>query len=277
MSVRQGLSKSKSWLVTLSLLGLALLLSFSWAQGQLQQHSVLSSRSGNPTHLLLLGLDSRPGADNGVPDSLVVIDLQTGESQNIPRNWSSSNRSGKTLAHEYLGIENCEPYCSIQGVYMLSQLPSETRVALTKPEAMNKTREVIEAEYGLPSLAIVVYDLTWAWSFFHKLEPITLTIASPIPVGGANLGEAYGKVEYWLPTGTRALSGEEMFWFGRARFQSSNNERMLRQASLLKEILSQRSKSEIAFAAFQSKGLLLTDLQLLEFLKLGLLPAPVSG
>lgn len=277
MCVSQSLSKSKRWLATLFLVCLALLFSYSWAKGQLQQHSVLTSRSGNPTHLLLLGLDSRPGADNGVPDSLVVIDLQTGEIQNIPRNWSSSNSSGRTLAHEHLGVEECEPFCSIQGVYMLSQLPSETRGAMTKPEAMNKTREVIESEYGFPSLAFVVYDLNWAWSFFNELEPVTVAIDSPIPVGGRNLGEVYGDVEYWLPTSTRALTGEEMFWFGRARFQSSNTERMERQVSLLVEILSQRSKAEIVFAALQAKGMLLTDLTLDEIVKLGLLPAPVSG
>lgn len=230
-------------------------------------HSIDLERSNSPSHLLLVVLDSRPGQTNGVPDSLTLIDLRSGEVQGIPRDFTDSKLEGETVVSRQLGIKNCEPICSIQGVYMFSQLQSELDGDESKVQALKALQATVAFEFGIPSPALVVTDLTWSYSFFHKLAPIQLDVKEPIPVGGYDLN-GYRGVERYLPSGLSSLTGEDMFWYARARFGSSNEDRMQRQLKLIKSISAQKSVVDIVFGAWHAKGYLKTDLKQSELISL---------
>jgi anionic cell wall polymer biosynthesis LytR-Cps2A-Psr (LCP) family protein len=226
-----------------------------------------SSRVLPATHLLIVALDARGGEDAGLPDSLILIDIDSGERQSIPRNWTESRiEPGVNLVEKYLGLDSCEPFCTIQGVYAyggaLQKNPEGEYMGL---EVM---RSVIQEEYAAESVAVAVFDLTWAYSFLHRIGPIELQIKEPIPVGGFSLNGNYGQVQRYLPKGTRSLEGDDLYWYARARFGSNNEDRMRRQEELLNAAVSQRGWASLLDAAVNAKGLVATDLDLAEALAL---------
>ena len=237
---------------------------------------MVSSRVLPATHLLIVALDARGGEDAGLPDSLILIDMDSGEKQSIPRNWTESRiEPGVNLVEKYLGLESCEPFCTIQGVYAFGgALQQNSAGEYTGLEIM---RKVIQEEYEAQSVALAVFDLTWAYSFLHRIGPIELEIQEPIPVGGLSLNGNYGQVERYLPKGTRSLEGDELYWFARARFGSDNEDRMRRQQELLNALLSQKDRASLLDAAVKAKGLVATDLNLREVLALQIGYQPQSS
>lgn len=222
-----------------------------------------TARSTSPSHVLLVALDARPGGDSGLPDTLLLLDLKSGSYEQIPRDWTLSLAGGsEPLVQKHLGIENCAPFCGIQGVYAYSKLGT------TKPEseeiALDSLRSVIEREYQIPSLAVVAFDLTWAYSFLARIAPVTLDIEEPIPVGGTQTSEGYVDVKRLIEPGTGTFYGGDLYWIARSRFGSNNEERMQRQISLLAAIIKQKPKVDILAAAWGAQGLVLTDLNGLE-------------
>jgi anionic cell wall polymer biosynthesis LytR-Cps2A-Psr (LCP) family protein len=226
-----------------------------------------SSRVLPATHLLIVALDARGGEDAGLPDSLILIDIDSGERQSIPRNWTESRiEPGVNIVEKHLGLDRCEPFCTIQGVYAYGGALQKN--AKDEYMGLEIMRSVIQQEYSVESVALAVFDLTWAYSFLRRVGPIELQIQEPIPVGGLSLKGKYGQVERYLPTGTRNLEGDELYWFARARFGSDNEDRMRRQQYLLSALLSQKGWGSLLDAAVNAKGRVATDLNLREVLAL---------
>lgn len=250
-------------LVILLVIGTAILL-IGLAAPFIQKHRSVhleSLRKGTPSHVLLVALDSRGAADAGLPDSIVLIDLKTRTAQSIPRDWKYSKlEQGQSLTQKYAHVDNCEPFCGIEGVYAFNMSSPGSGIA----DGLNGLARAIEKEYGLASVAYISFDLTWAHSFLSAIAPIQIDVRQPVPVGGKSKGGNYGDVEYYISPIIQDLSGKDLYWFARARFGSSNENRMERQLALLKEIRSQRDLFEIAYAALKAKGNLWTDLELNE-------------
>ena len=222
-----------------------------------------SSRTGAATHLLIVALDARPGGDSGLPDSLVLLDLSSGQYSHIPRNWSFSLiEPSVTLVEKYLGQQNCQPFCGIQGVYAFSKVGIEA--SLSEVAALDALARVVETEYGLQNVAVSAFDLTWAYSFLSRVSPLQLDLREPIPVGGTQTSFGYEGVKRFIEPGLRDYYGGDLYWIARARFGSNNESRMDRQLQILNAILQQRTWLEVTLAAWGAKGFVLTDIQLSE-------------
>lgn len=218
-----------------------------------------SSRERPATHLLVAALDARGGDDVGLPDSLILIDLESGERQSIPRDWTESRiEPGVNLVEKYLGLDRCEPFCTIQGVYAYGGALQKN--ADGEFRGLEIMRSVIQKEYLAESVALVVFDLTWAYSFFHRIGPIELQVEKPIPVGGVSLNGKYVQVGRYIAAGLQRLEGDDLFWYARARFGSSNSDRMYRQEDLLEAAASQLTILHLVSAASSSVGFMATDL-----------------
>jgi anionic cell wall polymer biosynthesis LytR-Cps2A-Psr (LCP) family protein len=227
---------------------------------------MVSSRVLPATHLLIVALDARGGEDAGLPDSLILIDIDSGERLSIPRNWTESRiEPGVNLVEKYLGLDSCEPFCTIQGVYAyggaLQKNPEGEYMGL---EVM---RSVIQEEYAAESVAVAVFDLTWAYSFLHNIGPLELKVLEPIPVGGLSLNGEYKGVERFIPSGRQLLQGEDLYWFARARFSSSNEDRMRRQEVLIQAVLNSKNIFELVSSAAASKGKVFSDLRISEVIQ----------
>ena len=226
-----------------------------------------SSRVLPATHLLIVALDARGGDDAGLPDALILIDLDSGERQSIPRDWTESRiQPGVNLVEKYLGLESCEPFCTIQGVYAYGGALQKTGQGYFR--GLENLRSAIQDEYSVESLALAVFDLTWAYSFLHRIGPVELQVKDPVPVGGINLNGNYEQIDRYIPSGLQTLEGDDLYWYARARFGSSNEDRMHRQEELLEAVASQLTFWELFQAASSSVGFLRTDLGPWESIKL---------
>lgn len=222
-------------------------------------------RLNEPTHLLLVALDSRWPGEGGLPDALILLDLETGNFSSIPRDWRDSNLEPETsLVEKYLGLISCEPFCGIQGVYGFGQLPDSRSEAT--PLGLAKLARTVKHELQLGSVAFISFDLTWAYSFLTRLGALEVHVSEPVPVGGVRVSGTYQGVERYIRSGTSQLEGEDLFWVARARFGSSNADRIARQEALIESALSQKSAAQLVRAAWGARGYLATDLTLSETL-----------
>ena len=233
----------------------------------LADHQISLERQIPASHVLVVALDSRTPEDAGLPDSLILLNLEDGSMESIPRDWQWSRIApAKTLVEKHLGIGNCSPFCSIQGVYALSKLGQIGKAS--EEYALRKLVEVIRQEYEIPSLGVAVFDLTWAYSFLHKIGKVEVKISERLPVGGKDSNGSYTDIKRFLEPGPQSLEGEDLYWFARARQGSSNESRMLRQTELLSEIYSQFNSLDIIQAILSAKGRMYTDLSLWESIRL---------
>lgn len=229
-------------------------------------------RQGSPVQqILLVAFDSQTSLETGRPDSLFIWHLETGKLTSVPRDLSVSI-DGIPLVTKHLGISDCAPACSIQDVYLFSIL-EHYRSPSAKSIALQRLRDAIAYEYRIATPAVITFDLTWAYSALTRIGPVEVDVNSPVPVGGIYLN-GYQGVERYLPTGKQKLAGQDLYWFARARFGTSNSDRIDRQANLLKAIMQQKNKIELASAVMASRGEFQTDLAWFELPRLFLVPTP---
>lgn len=245
----------------------ALLVMMINAIGTIGSFGYSSSRTDAPSDVLLVGLDNRSSTDKGLPDSLTLIHLENRKITSISREWTFSNLDkSRTLVSKYLGPIECEPFCNIQGLYAYSQLSS----GVVKPNlrALEVLRTVVETEYEIPSLAVVAFDLAWAKSFLNNLGGLQVDVKEPVFIGGNGQNGNPKDFRGTLALGRQTLSGDQLFWYVRSRFETSNNSRMARQRSLIAMIREQKSGFDFVTAAFNARGYLVSDLSLVEFFAL---------
>lgn len=229
----------------------------------LDSKSYESQRENHPTHVLLVGLDTRPDEAGGLPDAMVLLDLRTMAPESIPRDWETSVTQPKApLIQKYFGLQDCKTFCGIVGIYVFPQLAEGKDPESLKSEGLEALRRVVGIEYGIKDLAVIAVDLAWARSYFRHLGPIKVEVKDPIPVGGTPINGQLVNIARSISPGLQALSGSDLYWFARAREGTSNESRMARQLQLVREMLAQRTPSELLSTALQAKGYVLTDLNL---------------
>jgi len=227
----------------------------------LDSKSYQSSRISPPTHVLLVGLDTRPNEVGGLPDALILVDLRTMTTESIPRDWETSIIQPKVpLVQKYFGVQDCQTFCGIVGIFVVPQLEVGKDPDLLKAAGLESLRRVVGTEYGLTDVAVVAVDLAWAKSYFGHLGPIKIAVKEPIPVGGKLLNGELTDIVRSIPPGFQSLSGPDLYWFARAREGTSNENRMDRHLQLVGEMLAQRTQFELLSTALKAKGYALTDL-----------------
>ena len=260
----------KSKLVTIVLTGLILLTlttTFFVIDGTFGPSRYSSARDGYPTDLLIVGLDARSKNDAGLPDSLTLYNLELSTFTAIPRSWEISRFGNREkLVRKYLGVWNCEPFCNIQGIYAYGNPDDGSQ--LEKDGRLEALRFVVEREYQIKSLGVVAFDLEWAESFLNNLGNIKINVEEPIPIGGIPLNGQLVEVTGYIPSGMQNLIPNESYWFARARFGSSNEDRMKRQLRLIRSILNQKTKADLLMAWRDAQGYSRTDLNGFESLSL---------
>lgn len=218
-------------------------------------------RQGIFDSIFVVALDSRNDGTGGLPDSLLLVNSRDGKTESIPRDWVLSKLEPKIpLVQKYLGLENCSFYCGIQGIY--SNYVAAHGGQGVEEEALLFLRDVVAAEYEIPKPALVVMDLAWARSFLGCIDSLKMNVSQRIPMGGTSLDGTLTKISKYIEPGQRTIDGQEMFWYARARFGSSDEDRTRRQRILLHEILKQKSTFEILKCGFLSEGFIRQDLKI---------------
>lgn len=222
-----------------------------------------SGRKSAPEWLLIVGIDSRGDSDRGLPDAIMLKELKSNKIIAISRAWEFSHISpSETLVTKYLGILECEPFCNIQGVYAYSAQSSDVKNDAIK--GLENLRNLVAQEYKIKALAVIGFDLQWAKSFLENIGEVKVAVSKPIPKGGKLVAGKLTDFSGYIPTGFQALSGEDLFWFARSRFNSSNESRMQRQIQLLKSVAVQKNKFKLMESFLASSGMFITDLELSE-------------
>jgi anionic cell wall polymer biosynthesis LytR-Cps2A-Psr (LCP) family protein len=230
-------------------------------------HKIQSDRYGEAEAVLVVALDTRNDGTGGLPDTLMLVDIKTGSLESISREWTYSLLSPKqTLVEKYLGQQDCQVFCGVHGLFMYSQVADGGQSGALG--ALEFLRVTIASEYGLDNFAIVSFDLAWAKSFLKCIAPLELVVKAPIPVGGKPINGTLTEFSSYIPAGSAPLEGNDLFWFARARFGTSNSDRIQRQEVLVREILKQKSTWELATCGFTVQEFLVTDLKALEVLRL---------
>lgn len=236
-----------------------------WFDGK----SYASPRDDAPTHVLLVGLDTRANEVGGLPDAMVLLDLETMEQQSISRDWENSRNNPRIpLVQKHLEVQRCQAFCGIVGAYVIPQLDGEKDLESRKEEGLESLRRVVELEYQIPTLAVIAFDLTWARSYLNHIGPITVEVESALPVGGKLVQGQLVEIKRYIVPGEQALSGPDLFWFARSREGTSNASRMSRQLQIVRGILSQRGQLEILGSTLFAQGYFLTDLTVGDILPL---------
>lgn len=191
------------------------------------------------------------------PDSMLLVDLSDPVGISITpvlRDWTfSSLYPDRTLADVHFGILECEPYCELKDLaarVALERGPSEGPSTQSLVAA-----EVIQLELGLDAIRVLEVNPETVEQLFSALAPIEVEVFQPIPVGGKWIDEQMVDIRYWIPSGLQELSSEEMLWFARARWTSSNDDRVARQLQLVQALFDQRSIPAIFSGFASSKGL----------------------
>lgn len=233
--------------------------------GWQSNHQIQSTRDGEAEAVLLVALDTRNDGTGGLPDSLLLLDVETGALKSISREWTYSLLSPEqTLVEKYLGQQDCQVFCGIQGLFMYYQVADVGGVL----GALELLRKTIASEYRVASLAIVSFDLAWAKSFLNCIAPLQVDVKAPIPVGGNPTNGTLVEFSRYIPAGKSLLEGNDLFWFARARFGTSNSDRIQRQEVLVKEMFEQKSNWAIATCGLRVQDFLVTDLQVSDAWKL---------
>jgi anionic cell wall polymer biosynthesis LytR-Cps2A-Psr (LCP) family protein len=214
--------------------------------------SMSSSRNEKPDAVLVVGFDTRGDGTGSLPDAFVVLTETKDENFSIARDWTYSKlEPNRSLVEKYLDVEKCVLFCGLQGIYVHSLLEEPN---LNPEAALDMVRSVVEEEYGLSNLGIIAIGMNFARSFLKCIAPIELNVETLIPIGGTPMNGKLTDIDEYVQPGTQQLSGRQLFWYGRARWGSSNEERMARQLRIVKSVQSQKNPFQILSCLVVSKG-----------------------
>ncbi len=190
-------------------------------------------------NVLLLGGDSGAGRWGLRPDSLTVasIDAETGRTVliSLPRNMQHFPfADDSVMAREFPQGFDCDE-CYLNGVSTWAGDNPE----LFKDSDNPGVDATIMAVEGITDLTINYWAMVNLQGFRDLVDAVggvTLTVRSPIPVGG--LGS---DVTGYIQPGTRKLDGHDTLWFARAREGSDDYSRMARQKCVMNAMVQQIS------------------------------------
>ena len=205
-------------------------------------------------NILLLGGDAGPDRDGLRPDSITVvsIDADTGQAVNIglPRNLESVPfDDGSPLAAAYPegygAVDGCEvDVCLLNSIYTEVELVSPEMypdaVARGSEPGIEGMRDAAEGITGLQIQYYVLIDMQGFSDLIDALGGVTMTVANRVPMSAGH--DEFGNevpVTEWIEPGTQVMDGYHALWYARSRYETSDYDRMERQAQLQEAILQQ--------------------------------------
>lgn len=211
-------------------------------------------------NILLLGGDAGPDRDGMRPDSInvVSIDAETGQAVMIglPRNLEDVPFvEGSPLAAAYPegygAIDGCEvDVCLLNSIYTEVELVSPDMypdaVAQGSEPGIEGMRDAAEGITGLEIQYYALIDMQGFSDLIDALGGVTMTVESRIPMGAGH-DEDGNEVEIteWIEPGTQVLDGYHALWYARSRYETSDYDRMQRQAQLQEAILQQFNPANV--------------------------------
>jgi LCP family protein required for cell wall assembly len=190
-------------------------------------------------NVLLLGGDSGAGRWGLRPDSMTIasIDAETGRTVliGLPRNMANFPfAKGSVMRKQFPDGFDCDG-CYLNGVSTWAGDHTDLFPDSDNP-GVDATIQAIEGVTGLKINYWAMVNLQGFKDLVDAVGGVTLTVRSPIPVGG--LGD---DVTGYIQPGTRRLSGFETLWYARAREGSDDYSRMARQKCVMNAMLNQIS------------------------------------
>jgi LCP family protein required for cell wall assembly len=197
-----------------------------------------SSHAGR-YNVLLLGGDSGAGRWGLRPDSMTIasIDEDSGRTVliGLPRNMANFPfAKGSVMEEQFPDGFDCDG-CYLNGVSTWAGDNTELFPDSDSP-GVDATISAIEGITGLKINYWAMVNLQGFKDLVDAVGGVTLTVRSPIPVGG--LGS---DVTGYIQPGTRKLDGHDTLWFARAREGSDDYSRMARQKCVMNAMLQQVS------------------------------------
>ena len=199
-------------------------------------HEVTGAHDGR-FNVLLLGGDSGAGRWGLRPDSMTVasIDAETGRTVliSLPRNMQNFPFAPGSVMREQFPDGFDADY--LNGVSTWAGDNTELFPDSDNP-GVDATIMAIEGITGLKINYWAMVNLEGFKDLVDAVGGVTLTVRSPIPVGG--LGD---DVTGYIQPGTRTLDGHDTLWYARAREGSDDYSRMARQKCVMNAMLRQIS------------------------------------
>jgi LCP family protein required for cell wall assembly len=200
-------------------------------------------------NVLLLGGDSGAGRWGLRPDSMTIasIDAETGRTVliGLPRNMAGFPfAKGSVMRQQFPDGFDCEG-CYLNGVSTWAGDNTELFADSDNP-GVDATIQAIEGITGLKINYWAMVNLEGFKDLVDAVGGVTLTVRSPIPVGG--LGS---DVTGYIQPGTRKLDGHDTLWYARAREGSDDYSRMARQKCVMNAMLHQISP-QVAVRNFEA-------------------------
>lgn len=189
------------------------------------------------------------------PDTMILIDITEGRHLSLTpvlRDWTYSYATPeKTLAETYFGIPDCDPYCELKDLAARISLEAGNRESLSTQSMVVAT--VVSQELNRSDLRVIEATPKTIEQVITHLAPLELEVRERIPVGGKWVNESMSEIRYWIEPGVQELDSEQILWYARARWTSSNESRVQRQLELIRLALD-RGPASLARAFLTSDG-----------------------
>jgi LCP family protein required for cell wall assembly len=194
--------------------------------------------------VLLLGGDAGPDRVGTRPDSVTLasIDATTGRTVlfSLPRNLEDVPFApGSAAARALPGGWSCGDACLLNAIYTWGTEHADLFPGVRDPGA-EAMKEAVSGVTGLPVSYYVLIDLAGFRRLIDALGGITLTVRTPVPIGGGT-----SPVKGYIKPGTQHLDGYHALWFARSRHGASDYARMQRQRCVMNAMLHQLDPSTV--------------------------------
>jgi LCP family protein required for cell wall assembly len=211
-------------------------------------------------NIMLLGGDAGPDRAGLRPDSITVvsIDADTGQAVNIglPRNlegvpFDDGSPLAELYPEGYGAIDGCEvDVCLLNSIYTEVELVSPEMypdaVAQGSEPGIEGMRDAAEGITGLQIQYYVLIDMQGFSDLIDALGGVTMTVVNRVPMSAGH--DEFGNevaVTEWIEPGTQVMDGYHALWYARSRHETSDYDRMERQAQLQEAILQQFNPANV--------------------------------
>lgn len=220
----------------------------------------------NSSQLLIVGIDSWIGYPNGLPDMLAIMNLETGELETLSRSANLGRADELGLA----GFEFpfCKDSCTPQNAYSAGASGDLEHNGISEM-GLESLKTAVSSSSNIESLSVLAFDLVFARSFLNRVGDIQLETFPDVWIGPSDQDGIEKPKGYLLESSSVQLKGDDLYWFARSRYLSSESERSIRQKILIEQLQSQKGFFTLANSALFAKGQLISTLSMGELLDLG--------
>jgi len=207
---------------------------------------------GGRYNILLAGFDAAPGRDTMRPDSIHVASIDAASGHVVLIGVARETRRfpvppGSGLEHGFADF--CRGGCQLNIAYTFGEEHPELYPDAQDP-GMAALGEAVTGFTGLELGGYATVDMAGFASLVDAVGGITVQVNEPVlragvPDEGRSEPLVVGPP---IPTGLQTMDGETALWFARSRLDTSNQERMLRQACLAEAAFRQLSPIDLLAA-----------------------------